>query len=70
MSQRIHALKHGALNEQDRLILAQLLIKAGYTVRIGKTKSNLKSNAQNIIFIEYWDGSNPSEQRKGPQDEN
>lgn len=30
----IHAQKGGSLNDQERLELAKLLIKAGYTVRI------------------------------------
>jgi hypothetical protein len=39
---RIKSLKHGNLNEQDRLFLANLLIKAGYVVNIGKEKVGSK----------------------------
>ena len=41
---KIKALKTGSLNEHDRLSIATLLIKAGYTVRIGKEKSSSGSN--------------------------
>ncbi len=37
---RIKALSNGVLNEADRLVLAGLLIKAGYTVRLGKEKDS------------------------------
>lgn len=33
---KIKSLKSGALNAEDRLAIAALLIKAGYAVRIGK----------------------------------
>ena len=41
---KIKALKTGSLNEQDRLAIATLLIKAGYTVRLGKEKSGPNGN--------------------------
>lgn len=47
---RIQDQKNGKLNEADRLILAQLLVKAGYTVRIGKEKPQGKQQA--VIFVE------------------
>ena len=53
---RIYSQKNGSLNEQDRLALAQLLIKAGYTVRLGKEKQNQRQNAQYTHYVEYWDG--------------
>ena len=43
--------KNGQLNSNDRLELARLLIKAGYTVRIGKEK--IPGKNRNIYFIEY-----------------
>ena len=43
--------KNGNLNEADRLELARLLIKAGYTVRVGKDKAPGKN--RNIHFVEY-----------------
>lgn len=48
---KIHSLKNGSLNEADRLEMARLLVKAGYTVRIGKEKAPGKNT--NIIFIEF-----------------
>lgn len=48
---RILPQKGGALNENDRLDLARLLIKAGYRVRIRKEKLN-GSNTY-TYFIEY-----------------
>jgi hypothetical protein len=47
---KIFEQKHGRLNEDDRLTMARLLIKAGYTVRIGKEKAVNKSTA--MVFIE------------------
>ncbi len=51
--QRIYSAKNNSLNEQDRLALASLLIKAGYTVRLGREKQG-KSNTY-TYFIEYWE---------------
>lgn len=50
---RIYSLKSGALNENERLDIARLLIKAGYTVRVGKEKANGK--AANY-YVEFMDG--------------
>lgn len=52
-TQRIYSQKNNALNEQDRLDMARLLIKAGYTVRLGREKQG-KSNTY-TYFIEYWE---------------
>lgn len=52
--QRIYSQKDKGLNEQERLDIARLLIKAGYTVKIGKERSAGKSNAAYIYFVEYW----------------
>ena len=48
--QRIEAQKGFTLNEEERLQMARLLIKAGYTVTITKTKQDNKSS----ICIEFW----------------
>lgn len=54
--QRIYSVKTNTLNDQDRLDIARLLIKAGYAVRIGKEKKDAtKKNAACIKFIEYWE---------------
>jgi hypothetical protein len=46
---KIQALKNGKLEETDRLEIARLLIKAGYTVKIGREKQNTKSS----IYTHY-----------------
>lgn len=52
---RIANKKQGGLNTEDRLELARLLIKAGYTVRIVKDKvPGTKANTS-AIFVEYWE---------------
>jgi hypothetical protein len=48
---RITDQKDGQFNSDDRLELARLLIKAGYTVRIGKDK--IPGKNRNIYFVEY-----------------
>lgn len=50
---RIQAQKSGTMTEADRLDIARLLVKAGYTVRIGKEKTSTKANAPYVAFIEY-----------------
>ena len=52
--QRIYSAKNNSLNEQDRLNMAALLIKAGYAVRLGREKINPKSSSY-MYFIEYWE---------------
>lgn len=46
---RIYTQPQGRLNDDDRLTLAKLLIKAGYTVSIKKDKSKNR----NPIYIEF-----------------
>lgn len=41
------------LNDDDRRDLCCLLIKAGYTARIGKEKVGSKSKVS--YFVEYWE---------------
>jgi hypothetical protein len=43
--------KNGKLNEEDRLALASLLIKAGFAVRL----SQEKINSRTIYYVEYWE---------------
>ncbi len=50
--QRVCAQKSSTLNEGERLDLAKLLIKAGYTVRIKKEKVDGRS-AVNYV-VEFW----------------
>ena len=51
MAKIITSSANGKLNEEERLELARLLLKAGYKVVLGKYKSEGKSTA--IPFIEY-----------------
>ncbi len=53
MTNKIYPQKHGTSNEADRLALATLLVKMGYTVRIGKEKKEAK-NSPNVAYVEYW----------------
>ena len=52
---RIANKKQGGLNTEDRLELARLLIKAGYTVRIVKDKMPGAKTNTSAIFVEYWE---------------
>lgn len=49
--QRISAQKGAKANDEDRLALATLLIKFGYTVRIGKERREGEKAA--TIFVAY-----------------
>ena len=51
---RIHNQKHGKLTEGDRLEMARLLIKAGYTVRIFKQSKTKDSPSEH--YVEYTNG--------------
>ena len=51
MEHKITAQKGAKINEADRLALATLLIKHGYTVRIGKEKTKGASSA--TIFVAF-----------------
>ena len=48
---KIDAQKNGSLNQVDRLELARLLIKAGYTVRLDKEKPNGKTTY--VYYVEF-----------------
>lgn len=57
---RIFSLRKGTVqwNEEDRLALASLLIKAGYAARIGRRAVPGKENNKNVqheYFVEYWE---------------
>ena len=47
---KIIALKANSLNEQERLEIARLLLKAGFSVRVG----NEKQGNRTVSFVEYW----------------
>jgi hypothetical protein len=51
MEYRITNQKDAKVNDADRLELAALLIKFGYTVRIGKERH--EGNKQNTIYVAY-----------------
>ena len=48
---KIIAPRNNGLNEVERLELGRLLIKAGFTVRVG---SEVK-NGRTVYFVEYWE---------------
>ena len=48
---KISEQKNGKLNAEDRLEIAKLLIKAGYTVRVGPEKPPSKRSY--VYFVEY-----------------
>lgn len=50
---RIYSQKNNALSANDRLAIAQLLIKAGYAVKIGREKKDNSSTY--VYFVEYWE---------------
>jgi hypothetical protein len=52
---KIKPTKSGSLSEADRLVLALLLIKAGYVVRIDRERKSGKSNGAWEYFVEYWE---------------
>lgn len=49
---KIKPQKQCTLNESERLELARLLVKAGYTVRIGKEKEGNKAAVHYVEFEE------------------
>ena len=59
--QRIYSLKTGSLNENDRLEIARLLLKAGYAARLGRERPIGKSNGAFDYFIEFWEGEGNEE---------
>ena len=47
---KIIAPKANSLNEQERLEIAKLLLKSGFTVRVGSEKQGNRT----VSFVEYW----------------
>ena len=52
MEQRIYTQKDAKVNDADRLALAQLLLKFGYTVRISKEKKDGKTTNQYYVAFD------------------
>lgn len=50
---RIQPQKNGSLTETERLEIGRLLLKAGYTVRVGKEKPTNKPNGAYVFYIEF-----------------
>ena len=48
---KIIAPRNNGLNEAERLELGRLLMKAGYTVRMG----NEVKNGRTVYFVEFWE---------------
>lgn len=61
---RIYPQKNGSLSETERLEIARLLVKAGYTVRIGKEKPANKPNGAYVFYIEYSAQGQPREENE------
>lgn len=64
---RIRSIRKGPAqwNEEDRLALASMLIKAGYTVRIGRgivPGTEDRKSPQQEYYVEFWE-SNEDEVR-------
>lgn len=58
--QIIRSIRKGSAqwNEEDRLQIATLLVKAGYSVRIGRPTDpgqEEKKNGQTEYTVEYWE---------------
>lgn len=51
---RIYAQKAHKFNDADFQAIAGLLIKAGYTVRIGRERPAGKDTGAWTYFVEYW----------------
>ena len=56
---RIYSIRKGSVqwNEEDRLQMAQMLVKCGYAVRIGRAPipgAGERKNVQQEYFVEYW----------------
>lgn len=52
---KIYSTRNGSLSADECLELAKLLIKAGYTVRVGKEKLPGKSTA--LYYVEFMEKS-------------
>ncbi|MFV0241455.1 MAG: hypothetical protein ACK5H4_15630 [Lacrimispora sphenoides] len=57
---RIYSLRKGSVqwNEEDRLALAGMLIKAGYVVKLGRGPISSTVGRQKVqyeYYVEYWE---------------
>lgn len=52
------------LNEEERLAIARLLIKAGYSVRIGHQVIPGNTRGKKEYIVEYWEGGTEHVSRK------
>lgn len=48
---KIIAPRNNGLNEAERLELGKLLMKAGFTVRVGSETKN----GRTVYFVEFWE---------------
>ena len=48
---KIIAPRNNGLNEAERLELGKLLMKAGFTVRVGSENKN----GRTVYFVEFWE---------------
>ncbi len=53
----IHNVRGGTvgLNEEDRLMIARLLVKAGYSVKIGYRTIPGNAKGKKEYIVEYWE---------------
>ena len=52
MDVKAKAAQYVGLNEAERLEIARLLVKAGYTVRITAEKDR---NGRSVTIVEFWE---------------
>ena len=45
----------GGLNEEERVMIARLLVKAGYTVKIGYRTIPGNAKGKKEYIVEYWE---------------
>lgn len=62
---KIYSLKQNSLNENDRLALGNLLLKAGYCVKIDREKPPGKNGGAYNYYVEFWDDTNISKKGNG-----
>ena len=51
VTQRIKPQRYGTMNEEDRLTLARLLVKAGYSVQI--VREQVPGKKTTVISVEF-----------------
>jgi len=52
--QRIYTMNGAKVNDNDRLELANMLVKFGYCVKIGKERPQGKTTGAFTYYVEYW----------------